>query len=267
MPDTPQIIRTRRGAAAPREFTFTADQVVPVKNSAYLSEYRRQAWEAFQATAMPTTQDEPWRRTDLRQLHPELYQLPAVGAYLDLAPIPDELLQPLTDKEHGGQIVLLPGGSQIRLDPELAAKGVIFTDLRTAEQQYPQILEKIAGKVVKPSEGKFAGLAGALAQNGVLLYIPRNVEVNEPLHSLLWGPGVNLAHVSHILVWLDEGASATYVHESASPSEVGQTLHSGIVELHVGAGANLRFVELQWWGEGAWNFTHERAEVDRDGNL
>jgi Fe-S cluster assembly protein SufD len=106
-----------------------------------------------------------------------------------------------------------------------------------------------------------------LAQNGVLLYVPRGVVVEQPLHSLLWGPGLNLAYVSHILVWLEEGASVTYVHESASPSEKGQTLHTGIVELHVGEGANLRFVELQSWGEGVWNFTHERADVDRDGNL
>ena len=94
----------------------------------------------------------------------------------------------------------------------------------------------------------------------MLLYVPRGVVVEQPLHSLLWGPGVDLAHVSHILVWLEEGASVTYVHEAASPNEEGQTLHAGIVELHVGAGANLRFVELQSWGEGVWNFTHERAE-------
>jgi hypothetical protein len=51
------------------------------------------------------------------------------------------------------------------------------------------------------------------------------------------GPGAGLAHVSHILVWLEEGASVTYVHEYASPTEQGQTMHAGIVELHVGAGA------------------------------
>jgi len=44
-------------------------------------------------------------------------------------------------------------------------------------------------------------------------------------------------------------------------------MHAGIVELHVGDGASLRFVELQSWGENVWNFTHERAEVGRDANL
>jgi Fe-S cluster assembly protein SufD len=107
-----------------------------------------------------------------------------------------------------------------------------------------------------------------MSQKGVLVYVPRGVHVEQPLHSVFWGPGANLAYFSHILVWVDDEASLTYVHEAASNTEPeGQTLHAGIVELHVGSGANLRFVELQSWGEHVWNFTHERAQVGRDGNL
>jgi Fe-S cluster assembly protein SufD len=122
--------------------------------------------------------------------------------------------------------------------------------------------------VVRPDEGKFGALAAAMANSGVLLYVPRGVQLEQPLHSLLWGPGVGNAYFSHILVWVEPGAALTYVHESASNSEPsGQTLHAGIVEIHVGDGANLRFVELQSWGEHVWNFTHERARVDRDASL
>jgi Fe-S cluster assembly protein SufD len=44
-------------------------------------------------------------------------------------------------------------------------------------------------------------------------------------------------------------------------------LHAGLVEIYVGAEANLRFVELQSWGEQVWNFSHERVHVDRNANL
>jgi Fe-S cluster assembly protein SufD len=37
--------------------------------------------------------------------------------------------------------------------------------------------------------------------------------------------------------------------------------------VYVGANASLRFVELQSWGEHVWNFTHERARVERDGHI
>jgi Fe-S cluster assembly protein SufD len=162
----------------------------------------------------------------------------------------------------------MAGGSKTILDPALTAQGVIFTDLSTAEKNHPDILEKVMGKVVQPSEGKFAALSAALAQNGVLLYVPRGVVVEQPVHSLLWGPGAGLAYLSHILVYLEEDAAVTYVHEAASPvQEQEQKLHAGLVELYVGPRAQLRWVELQSWGENVWNFSHERVKVAEGGNI
>ena len=194
--------------------------------------------------------------------------MPGPAEAANLPRPPASFLQSVADSDYGGQIILTPAGAQINLDPVLAAKGVVFTDLATAEQKYPQILAGILGKIVRPQEGKFAALAGSLARQGVLLYIPRGVQIEQPLHSILWGPGINQAYFSHILVWVDQGASLTYVHESASHTEAeGQALHAGIVEIKVEASANLRFVELQSWGAHMWNFSHERAQVGRDANL
>jgi len=125
----------------------------------------------------------------------------------------------------------------------------------------------LAGQIVRPEEGKFAALAGAFSMHGVVLYIPKGVTVEQPLNSLLWGPGSAMAYFSHILVWVDEGASVTYVHEAASPDKDGPTVHAGIVEIKVGDEASLRFVELQSWGRQVWNFSHERIQVGRGGNL
>jgi len=235
----------------------------------FLRGYRQRAWEAFERLPMPVTTDEPWRRTDIRELQAGVFHLPDEQTALALPDVPAEYLQPIAGEQHGGQVLLLPGDrSVVKLDPALAAQGVVFTDLATAEHQHPKILQKILGQVVRPDEGKFGALAAAMAQSGVLVYVPAGVQVEDPLQSLLWGPGINLAYFSHILVWLEQGSSLTFVHETASPTEeAGQTLHAGIVELHVGDGANLRFVELQSWGEHVWNFSHDRARVSRDGNL
>jgi len=257
------VTRTRRAESAAREFTFTAEDIP----SGALTAYRARAWETFNRLSLPTTAEEAWRRTDLRPLPAASFRLPEDGLYKSLPDVPGELLQPLAADAHGGQIVLLPGGSTVELAESLTRKGVIFTDLRSAERDHPDLLAKLMGEIVRPEEGKFAALAGALSKNGVVLYVPRGVRIDQPLHSILWGPGANLAHLSHLLIWLDEGASATCVHESASPDESSTALHAGVVEIKVGAGANLRFVELQSWGRQVWNFSHERAQVGRDANL
>ncbi len=267
--ETPKIVTRgrRREESGPRQFPFTQSMVRSAGQAEQVAVYREKAWESYQTLPMPTTKDEPWRRTDITGLKADIFHLPEKDAYLDLAPLPTDLMKPVADQEHAGEVLLSPGGAQVSLAPELVQRGVVFTDLRTAEKEHPELLEKVIGKVISPAEGKFAAIAGALAETGALLYIPRGVQIEQPLHSLLWGPGEGLAHISHLMVWMEAGSSVTYVHEYASPTENEQTLHCGLVEVYVGEGASLRFVELQSWGENVWNFTHERVRVARDGNV
>jgi Fe-S cluster assembly protein SufD len=267
------ITRTRRDQQiAEKGFTFTPDLIPTMRDpgvTSTIQAYRMAAWEAYQQLPLPTTSDEPWRRTDLRSMRAGSFRKyqPNLDSG-ELLSVPEALLHPVADQEHGGQVILTPADVRVYLSDDLARMGVVLTDLLTAEKEHPEILEKIIGKVVRPEEGKFAAMAGALADRGVLLYVPRGVKVDQPLHSIFWGPGIDLALFSHILVYIDDGASATYIHENASHTEAeGQAMHAGLVEIYVGEEANLRFVELQSWGEHVWNFSHERGVVSRNGNL
>jgi Fe-S cluster assembly protein SufD len=268
MQEKPKVVvsKTRRADSAAKDFNFTESDIRSV--GASIASYRTSAWSAFKKLSLPVNTEEAWRRTDIHSLPTDKFKFAADGAFNDLPSVREDLLKPLTGDQHGGQIVLLPGGSKIELDEKLAQKGVIFTDLLTAEQKHPDLIASMIGKTVNVEEGKFAALAGTFAQNGVVLYVPNGVTIEEPLHSVLWGPGADLAHISHILVLVDEGASVTYVHESASPDETGtDVMHAGIVEIQVMQDATLRFVELQSWGRHVWNFSHERIRVERGGNL
>ena len=264
------VTKTKKSKAREaREFNFSRE-MLPVNNGVpeSLKDYRDQAWTAYESTAMPTTSDEPWRRTDIRKLQAGRFRLPSVGEFEEYSSIPEELLEPLGDDHLAGQIILRPGGSQTHIKSDLEEMGVIFTDLSGAQRNYPDVLVDRIGQVVKADEGKFAALAAAYAENGVFLYVPKGVQVDQPLHSILWGPGAGLALFSHIIVWLDEGASLTYIHESASETDsAGQTMHAGLVEIHLEDRANLRFVELQSWGEHVWNFSHKRAQVGKNANI
>lgn len=229
--------------------------------------FRREAWARFQTLPWPTTKDEPWRRTDISGLELSTFRFPAASDLKGVPPAPKELTRPLVGDRHGGHLVLSPHGVKRHMDPDLEAQGVLFVDLATAEQKHTKLLMQVLGRVVRPEEGKFAALAAALARNGVFVYVPKGVEVTVPLHTLVWGPGARMAYIDHVVIWVDEGASLTYVHETASPTEDEPAFHAGIVEIVVADGASLRFVELQSWGEHMWHFTHERARVGRNASL
>lgn len=262
---------TRSGKKLPKiqQFSFTREMLpgYGISNNGTAS-FRNNAWDNFEKFPMPSTSEEAWRRTDIKSLSTADFVVNLGEKHLDSPQPPEYILDPLVGEQPGPQLILTPDQiSRTGNFSELGNQGVIFTDLLNAEHENSELINSLRGQIVASAEGKFAALASAFADKGVLIYVPRNVEVAQPLHSVLWAPGTGLANFSHVIVWLEEGASLTYVHEAASPTESGQALHAGIVEIRVGRGGNLRFVELQSWGENVWNFSHERARVEQDGNF
>jgi len=264
-----EVVRTpRRHSPVSREFTFTKDMVRLEVASDCIREYRLDAWNSFKELSLPTVQEEAWRRINLRKFKPDTFKLAKIDVHATSLDIPKALLEPLGESREGGKVILSPSGVERFLGPELSSAGVVFSDLQTAESEYPEILEKVMGKAIGFDEDKFTALSAALAQFGILIYVPRGVEVKQPLRSLFWSSGGGHAFLSHILVYLEEGASVTYFHEASSPTITNeQTLHSGIVEIRVERGANLQFIELQNWSEQVWNFNRERIVVEQDGNV
>jgi Fe-S cluster assembly protein SufD len=236
-----------------------------LKEPVWHAERRLSAWKNFQSTPMPSLTDEAWRRTDIRGLPlGELRPLPASEIALDPA-----FLRPLVGDAHGALLVLRPGKPAERRESALlAGQGVVFEDFATALRDHGDLLRGTLGSLVGESEGKFASLAASLAADGAVLIIPPGLQLEAPLHSVLWAPGSGSLFATRLLVVVGEDASATYVHESASPADGrGAAAHVGSVEILVRPGARLTFVELQSWGKNVWNFTHERARVERDASI
>lgn len=266
------VITTGRNGAqtTAAELKVTAHDVAALaklkKDAPWYTRRRLGALKLFNALPMPSLGDEAWRRTDIRAYRWGEVVLPgAAGKPKAAARIPGALLKPLVGKNQGGQLVQVPGES---LTSELAAQlkkqKVVFTDFFTAAKKHPDLLKKHLGKVVPVTEGKFAALAEAMTDYGVFVYVPKNTHVELPLHSVAWLAGK--AHFGRILVVVDDGSSATVVHETSSPSGRGG-LHAATVEVKVGKGSRLTFVELQSLGEDVWNFTHERVKLAKDSHV
>ncbi|MFU8827139.1 MAG: Fe-S cluster assembly protein SufD [Brevefilum sp.] len=249
-------------------FNFTPAMIPEVADET-LREYRKAAWAAYEKSSFPNPKDEAWRRTDIRKLDTTHFKLHKQGQGQINQP-PERCAATTTnDVQRAGHIIAGMVSNVQQLDAALADQGVIFTDFRTAECEHPHIMRQIVGQIVAPDEDKFTSLAAALAQDGVVLFVPKNVVIEAPLQSLYCGSGSQVAMINHLVIWLEDGAQATFVHESASPNtdEDGQLFHNGIVEIYVGNEAHLNFVELQSWAENVWSFTRERARVMGDGNL
>lgn len=250
--------------------TFHSEFVIQpefIDKNPIIRDYRIRSWNLYNSLPMPNDKDDDWKRTSLKEIKFDQFKM--VDQIIpDQTGLPVHLSEPVTDQKHSGQLLMTPWDTKVYLDPEIESRGVIFEDIKHAAEQHPQILKLMLNKVLQSRTNKFSSLAGALEINGVLLYVPKNVNVSTPLQSVYWAPTAGNVHALHVLVYLEEGASVTYVHESSSPEGVPDTsIHTGIMELFVGEGAHLNFVELQSWGENVINFTRENVSIEKDGSV
>ncbi|MBI9048421.1 MAG: Fe-S cluster assembly protein SufD [Anaerolineaceae bacterium] len=265
-----RVIKTNKasGKTNQKDFAFPDTLIRTPENNTNVAEIRKNAADQFKNGSIPEKHEEAWRRTSLALIDFSKFSMQSAQQSDVNINIPDQLMNPMGEGEQAGQIILSHNYIKKNISSELVAKGVIFTDLLDAEKNYPEILAKIFCQIVKPEDGYFSALATAYAQTGILLYVPRNTHIEQPLHSILWAEKANEAVISHIMVYLEEGASLTYVHEVSSPNDMDEEIfHSGNIEIFVGNHANIKFVELQSWGKNVLNFTHERGSVAGDGEL
>lgn len=229
---------------------------------------RLRAWEIFASLPVPTTQDEAWRRTDIRRFKLDSFGVSLNGNGAGVLDIPSHLGAQLTEDAAGGILVEVDGVVKAyELSDELRAQGVIFTDMHTAVREHGDLVRQyFMTQAVRADEGKFAALHGAFWRGGVFLYVPRNVTAAAPLHSALWATAGRT--FTHTLVVLDTNSEATFIDEYASPARgESQALHNGAIELIVRDGASLRYASLQDFGSNVWQFNHECGRVGRDGKL
>jgi Fe-S cluster assembly protein SufD len=232
---------------------------------------RRAAWQAFQDLPLPSRADEEWMRTDIRLFRLDKFHLSRTPRPASLAPIPTALLA--HGIELGGRTVAIdsnstPVSSPI-LNPKWANRGVLFGSLDDLARTHGDLVRRNLFRVVNLHADKFAALHAACWSGGTLLYVPKGVVIDEPLHTLTaLSPGE--VDFSHLLVVLDEGAEATLLSETAGGAmadDAASGLHCGAIELIVGPGAKLRYVNLQNWGTGVWHFAHQKALVEAGGKL
>lgn len=234
----------------------------------WLLNMRLSAWELYESLPMPTTRDEAWRRTDYRQIDWQSAGALRPGNGGRVEDIPAANRQPLLGDVQGGMVAFVDDRPVFHEQSAAFERlGVIFTDLRTAAREFPALVQRhLMTHAVPPDQGKFAALHAALWTHGTFLYVPRGQSVTLPAHSIFYTSRTG-ALLGHVLVVLEEGASIDYLHENLSPDLDTDASFIGAIELIVGPGANLRFVNLQDWGRNMYEFSHQRARVDRDGQL
>ncbi|MDB4439463.1 Fe-S cluster assembly protein SufB [Planctomicrobium sp.] len=145
------------------------------------------------------------------------------------------------------------------LQEDLAKQGVLFTDTDTALTEHPELFKEYFGKIIPPSDNKFAALNSAVWSGGSFIYVPPGVNIEFPLQAYFRINTQNMGQFERTLIIVDEGASVHYVEGCTAPTYSSDSLHSAVVEIIVKKKGRCRYTTIQNWSNNVYNLVTKRA--------
>jgi len=238
------------------------------ESAGFTGQLRKEAFEAFRSTPLPSQSTEEWRYTDLSDLAFTFAPYTPGGRAENLDGVPDAIQEALgavgaragLQIQHNSDVMLT------HLDPELAAKGVVLADLDAVAATHPDLVEEHLHQLVPIDRTTFTALHGAFRTGGTFVYVPRDTQVALPVQSLTFLDVGGAAVFPHTLIVLEPGSELTFIERFASPP-LQRAFSDAVTEIYVGDGAHLRYAAIQDWGGGVTHVAVQRGRVGRDAEL
>jgi Fe-S cluster assembly protein SufB len=150
---------------------------------------------------------------------------------------------------------------------DLAAKGILFSDMDTAVREYPDIVRKWFGKIIPPNDNKFAALNSAVWSGGSFIYVPPGVTVDMPLQAYFRINAENMGQFERTLIIADEGSQVHYIEGCSAPVYSTDSLHSAVVELVALPGSRITYTTIQNWSSNVYNLVTKRARAEAEAHV
>lgn len=124
-------------------------------------------------------------------------------------------------------------------------EGVIFGSLKEMAVQHPDLVKKYYGLLAKTSEDGLVAFNTMFAQDGVLMYVPKNVVVEKPIQLVnILRADVDFMVNRRVLIVLEDGAQAKLLVCDHAMDSV-NFLSTQIIEVFVGENATFDLYELE----------------------
>lgn len=259
----------------------TVRQISAEKNEPqWMLDYRLKSYKTYQKLSMPNFGPD---LSDLDLENMLYYQKMTDRKYRDWDDVPDKMKEtfdrlgvPEAERKYlaGSSAQYESEVVYHNMRNEFEKLGILFTDTDTALQEYPELFKKWFGKLVKPTDNKFAALNGAVWSGGSFIYVPKGVRCDIPIQSYFRLNAENSGQFERTLIIVDEGAKVDYVEGCTAPNYSSDSLHAAVVEVNVLRDAYCRYTTIQNWSDNVYSLETKRAAASEnatmewvDGNL
>ena len=150
---------------------------------------------------------------------------------------------------------------------ELTDKKVIFTSIDNAIKEYPLLVKKYFGKIVKNTDNLYAALNSSVFSGGSFIYIPPNTKLDRPLQSYFRINSKGMGQFERTLIIVDDDSELHYIEGCTAPTYATSSLHAAVVEIYVGKNSKCRYTTIQNWAPNDYNLVTKRALVEENGTM
>ncbi|KKB41881.1 Fe-S cluster assembly protein SufD [Bacillus thermotolerans] len=156
----------------------------------------------------------------------------------------------------------------LSVSEDLKEQGVIFTDIFTAVREHSELVQKyFMTDVVKPDEHKLTALHAALLNGGVFLYVPKNVEIKQPIQAVCLHDNEEAALFNHVLIVAEDNSSVTYVENYVSTASPESAVANIVTEVVAGANAKVTYGSVDNLASGVTTYVNRRGITGRNARI
>ena len=224
---------------------------------AWLADLRQAAFDQIDRLELPTIERVKFHRWNLGD--GSLAENEAPGIIPDFTALDDnpKLVQV------GSHTVL----EQLPVD--LVEQGVVFTDLYSALELIPDVIEKHFGTVIKYDEDKMTAYNAAYFNATAVLYIPDNVIVDQPVEGIYYQDANSSAPFNkRVLIIAGKNSQVNYLERFESFGEGGLETSANItVEVQALAGSQVKFSAIDRLGKHVTTFMNRRGRLANDASI
>lgn len=231
-----------------------------------LNQHREEAIQYFKLLGLPTQKNEKYKYSRIEPIFAHDYEKYFAPKRITFN-VDDIFRCDIPELDTHLTLVLngfyLSKGEKITTLPS----GAIVGSLAEAAKQFPNLVKDRYNHLAENQTDGLVALNTAFAQDGVFIYIPRNVAESKPIQiiNLLMSDENQLVQYRNLIV-VEEGAQANVLvcDHTLSPKRF---LSNVVTEIFVGNNAQLEFVKMQNEHNDSAQLTHTYAHQQRDSRL
>ena len=214
-----------------------AQQMIKGHSAACMNAVRDKAFEDFQRLGFPQGQ-ERYKYTDISKLFEPDYGLNLNR--LDIPVDPYEAFRcDVPNLSTSLYFVLNDGFYDKALPKSNLPEGVIVDSLRVVAEKHPELVERYYGKIAKSEADGVTALNTMLAQDGLLIYVPKHVRVDRAIQVInILRSDVDLMVNRRVLIIVEEDSEVKVLFCDHTADDC-HFLTTQVVEAYVGENARM----------------------------